>query len=102
MKHLLLILVLLLIFPVTVFAQVEDPANGLIVMFLKWAETHTWAQYMIAGFGVAKAISILFPSSWRGKPWYNYIMKVVNMGALEVGRAKNADDLPLKIANLPK
>lgn len=101
--RIIFLIIVLLLFPIYAFAADPTVMDGLIAKMLKWAITQDWFQYVIASFGIFKTISIFFPSSWKGSSWYNMTynigMKVVNAGALEVGRAKNADDLPLSEAN---
>ena len=73
--------------------------DDLLMFAFDWIMKHSWAQYVVAGAGAAKAVSIIFPSTWQGQAWYNYLMKVINVFAGEVGNAKNADDKPLSVAN---
>lgn len=73
--------------------------DDLLMLAFDWIMKHSWAQYVVAAFGVLKITTTFMPSTWQGKSWYNYMMKVVNVFTLNVGKAKNADDAPLVVAN---
>ena len=62
-----------------------------------------YPQYALGAYFASKAFSILFPSKVQGWRWYNYFSKVVNIYALNVGKARNADDEETLVRNnLPR
>ncbi len=75
--------------------------DEILLMIFDWVMKHSWAQYVLGAFVVLKALTQFVPSTWQGKWWYNYPMKLVNFFVLNNGKNKNADDLPLEVANVP-
>ena len=75
--------------------------DDLLMMAFTWVMQHSWSQYILAAFVVLKALTQFVPSTWQGKWWYNYPMKAVNFFIMNNGKNKNADDKPIKVANVP-
>ena len=61
----------------------------------------TWGWIAFASFFAMKLLTKYVPSNLQGMPVYNIFMKILNMLVMNSGKARNADDLPLSIANKP-
>jgi hypothetical protein len=57
-----------------------------------WLSGFSWWPYVSTVIVIATAITAVLPSTMKDKPWYNVMMKVVNLAAGAVGKGKPADD----------
>ena len=57
-----------------------------------WLSGYSWWPYISTVVVIATAITAVLPSTMKEKPWYNIVMKVVNVLAGAVHRGKPADD----------
>ena len=57
-----------------------------------WLSSFSWWPYVSTVVVVATAITAILPSTMKDQPWYNVMMKVINVAAGAVGKGKPADD----------
>jgi len=57
-----------------------------------WLSSYSWWPYVSTIIVVATAITAVLPSTMKDQPWYNVMMKVINVLAGAVGKGKPADD----------
>ncbi len=83
-------------------AQVAEPAPVPTIPMEKPDSLMGWIAFG-AGFIVlmANMFTAWLPSTIQGSPVYNMLMKALNFLAMNFGKNKNRDDLPLAIANKP-
>lgn len=81
-----------------IFIQVALAQDAVIPMEIP---VDTWGWIAFGSFFAMKLLTRYVPSTIQGMPIYNIVMKILNMLVMNSGKAKNADDLPLSIANKP-
>jgi len=57
-----------------------------------WLSSFSWWPYVSTVVVISTAITAILPSTMKDQPWYNVLMKVINMLAGAVGRGRPADD----------
>jgi len=57
-----------------------------------WLSGFSWWPYISTVVVIATAVTAILPSTVKDKPWYNVLMKGINILAGAVGRGKPADD----------
>jgi len=61
-------------------------------VLILWLQGFSWWPYISTVVVIATAITAILPSNMKDKPWYNILMKGVNIAAGAVARGKPADD----------